>query len=220
MKALKLHKWQINFKHAVDIQNELAGYINKQDCIHNINTVCGVDVGFKQNTAYAAAVVLSFPKLKILERSFVISQVLMPYIPGLLSFREIPALIPALEKIKITPDLLMADGQGLAHPRRMGLASHLGLIFDLPAVGCAKSRLIGQASVPENRKGDYTLLYEGNEVVGAVLRTKENTKPLFISIGHKISLTTAIKVVLDCCTRYRLPEPTRRAHLATQEKYK
>jgi len=217
MKALRLHKWQITPKQAVKIQNELAKHIKMQDCVAKITTLCGVDVGFKQNMAYAAAVIFSFPGLKILEQSFIISEATMPYIPGLLSFREIPALIPALEKLTITPDLVIADGQGLAHPRRMGLASHLGLVFDIPAIGCAKSKLIGEASKPENLKGAFTLLYEGKEVVGAVLRTKENTKPLYISIGHKISLNTAIKVVLACCTRYRLPEATRQAHLATKK---
>jgi deoxyribonuclease V len=220
MKAHKLHEWLLSPKQAVKLQNELAQRIKVEDFDLKINTICGVDVGFKDNKAYAAAVVLSFPEMKILERAFHLSDVVMPYIPGLLSFREIPALIPVLEKLTIKPDLIMADGQGLAHPRRLGLASHLGLVFDIPSVGCAKTRLTGRAGEPENLKGAFALLYEGKEVIGAVVRTKANTKPLYISIGHKISLDTTVKVVLDCCTGYRLPEPTRRAHLETQKRYK
>jgi deoxyribonuclease V len=220
MKANKLHEWRISPGQAVKVQRELAKLVKVQDLDSKIDTVCGVDVGFKDNKAYAAAVVLRFPVMKILEQAFIISDTLMPYIPGLLSFREIPALIPVLEKLTIKPDVIIADGQGLAHPRRLGLASHLGLVFDLPSIGCAKSRLTGKACEPENRKGAFTLLHEGEEVIGAVVRTKENTKPLYISIGHKICLDTAVRVVLDCCAGYRLPEPTRKAHLETQKRYK
>jgi deoxyribonuclease V len=219
MKALRLHKWRLSPGQAIRIQNELAQKIITEDHFTAINTVCGVDAGFKDNMAYAAAVVLAFPGLSVIEKSFAVSKTLMPYIPGLLSFREIPALIPALEKLTIQPDLLMADGQGIAHPRRLGLASHLGLVFDLPVIGCAKTRLYGQAPEPENKRGTYTLLYGGSEVVGAKLRTKENTKPLFISTGHKISLHTAINIVLACQAGYRLPQPTRLAHLETQKRH-
>jgi deoxyribonuclease V len=216
MKALRLHPWRVTPKEAIRIQNELTGKIIKQDDFTAVKTVCGVDAGFKGDTAYAAAVILSFPGLSVLEKSTCTSKIMIPYIPGLLSFREIPALIPALEKLTIQPDVLMADGQGIAHPRRMGLASHLGLVFDLPSIGCAKTRLCGQAPEAEGTRGCYTLLYDGPEVVGAKLRTKENVKPLFISIGHKISLATAVKLVLECGKGYRLPHPTRLAHLETQ----
>ena len=168
--------------------------------------------------AYAQAVVLCFPELKLLEQSATSAKITMAYIPGLLSFREIPVLIPLLEKLTITPDILLVDGQGIAHPRGLGLASHLGLVFDLPTIGCAKSRLIGTYDMPAFQKGAYVPLYVDNEVKGAVVRSKESVKPLFISIGHKICLETALGIVLGCCTHYRLPEPIRLAHIGTREK--
>ncbi len=217
MKTLRLHSWRLTPTRAVRVQHIMAHKVITEDHFPVIRTVCGVDAGFKDNMAYAAAVVLDYPGLTIIEKSFAVSRTLMPYIPGLLSFREIPALIPALKKLQTMPDLLMADGQGIAHPRRLGLASHLGLVYDLPSIGCAKTRLWGLAPEPGNKKGEYTLLYDGDQVVGAKLRTRENTKPLFISIGHKISLQTAIKIVLACLAGYRLPQPTRLAHLETQK---
>jgi deoxyribonuclease V len=217
MKTPRGHGWRLSPKDAVRVQQKLAHKVITEDDFSEIRTVCGVDAGFKGTMAYAAAVVLSFPGLRIIETSHAVTKILMPYIPGLLSFREIPALIPALTKLTVKPDLLMADGQGLAHPRRLGLASHLGLVYDLPSIGCAKTRLCGQAPEPENKKGAYTLLFDGDETVGAKLRTRENTKPMFISIGHKISLQTAIRIVAACLAGYRLPQPTRLAHLETQK---
>ena len=135
-----------------------------------------------------------------------------PYIPGLLSFREAPACIAAVEKLKVEPDVFVIDGQGIAHPRRLGLATHLGLFFDKPTIGCAKSRLTGYFENPPLEKGAYSLLKDKDEVIGAVVRTRTNVKPVFISVGNKCRLDDAIKITLDCTTKYRLPEPTRLAH--------
>jgi deoxyribonuclease V len=218
MKARKLHKWKITPREAIKIQAGLAGRIISEDCCSRISTVGGVDVGFQGDRSYAAAVVLSYPELRLLEQATASAEVTMAYIPGLLSFREIPALIHLLPKLTATPDVILVDGQGIAHPRGLGLASHLGLIFDVPTIGCAKSRLIGSYTLPAPQKGAHTPLYIDGEIRGAVLRSRENVKPLFISVGHKICLETALSIVLACCLHYRLPEPTRLAHLGTREK--
>lgn len=156
---------------------------------------------------------MSFPELEVLEVSYSYGEIPMPYIPGLLSFRETPLILKAVEKVKLEPDLLMVDGQGIAHPRRFGIASHLGVIFDKPAIGVAKSRLVGVYEEPDTEKGAWSFLKDGDETVGAVVRTKTSVKPVFVSVGHKVSLEYAIETVLKCCTKYRLPEPTRRAHI-------
>jgi deoxyribonuclease V len=144
----------------------------------------------------------------------VTERVEFPYVPGLLTFREAPLILAAFEKLTVTPDLVMVDGQGIAHPRRIGLAAHLGLCLGIPAIGCAKSRLIGEYAEPENESGSYTELSDKGEVIGAVVRTKAGVKPVYVSIGHMIDLPSAIDRVLDCCRGYRLPEPTRLAHIA------
>ncbi len=142
------------------------------------------------------------------------SRAIYPYIPGFLSFREIPALIPVLEKIHVEPDILIVDGQGIAHPRRLGLASHLGLISNKPSIGCAKSKLIGMYREPGIRKGDWEYLKDGDEIIGAVLRTRTAVRPVFVSIGHGVTLESAVDLILQCCTRYRLTDPIRHAHRA------
>lgn len=160
---------------------------------------------------------LSFPELQVQERAIARRPTAFPYIPGLLSFREVPTVLAALERLKTLPDLLLCDGQGIAHPRRFGIACHIGWLTDLPAIGVGKSRLVGQhAEVPEH-KGDWTPLQHQGETIGAVLRTRATTKPLFISPGHRISLETAIEYVMRCTTKYRLPETTRHAHKLASE---
>lgn len=177
-----------------------------------VRRVAGVDVSIRGDTGHAAVVILSFPELRPLEAATAERPVTFPYIPGLLAFREGPVVIEAMGRLTRPPDLVIFDAQGLAHPRRMGLATHLGVVLDLPSIGCAKSRLCGEhAEVPPER-GAWVPLYDGEEVIGAVVRTRSNVQPVYVSVGHRIDLEGAVRWVLRCCTRYRLPEPTRWAH--------
>jgi deoxyribonuclease V len=159
-------------------------------------------------------VVLEYPELGLVETKVVSGKLDFPYIPGLLSFREAPLTLVACERLSVTPDLILVDGQGIAHPRRLGFASHLGLFLDMPTIGCAKSRLCGSHEEPGNEPGNYTEVVDEGETIGVALRTKAGVKPVYVSIGHKVDLQTAIYWVLECCCGYRLPEPTRLAHLA------
>ena len=158
--------------------------------------------------------VLSYPEFRIAETEVVQGELELPYIPGLLSFRESPLILDACERLTTTPDLILVDGQGIAHPRRVGLASHLGLFLNTPTIGCAKSLLCGTHAVPGDEPGSYTEVVDHDETIGVALRTKPGVKPVYISVGHKINLQDAIHWVLECCHGYRLPEPTRLAHLA------
>lgn len=177
-----------------------------------MGTVAGIDVGMKGGMAKAAVVVLEYPSLAPLEQALVTLPVEMPYIPGLLAFREGPTILQALENLEREPDLFILDGQGVAHPRRMGIATHIGIIIDKPTIGCAKSRLTGTHSNPKPEAGSYTYLYDRGEIIGAVLRTRTNVSPVYVSIGHKVDLETAIHYVLGCCRSFRLPETSRLAH--------
>ena len=214
MKIASLHPWKVAPAEAMEIQQQLRERISRESTLTTVHTIAGVDVGFKGNIAKAAVVVLNYPELAPLDQSVAELEVEFPYIPGLLAFREAPPILAAFEKLQTEPDLIIFDGQGLAHPRRMGIASHVGVILDLPSIGCAKSRLYGIHEEPGPEKGSYTYLYDGDEVIGAVVRTRTDVKPLYVSIGHKIDLETAIQYVLNCCRGYRLPEPTRYAHRA------
>lgn len=208
------HSWDVPPSEAITLQKELRKQLVIEDRLGPVQRVAGIDVGFEEGgaTTRAAVVVLSYPSLQPVEKAIARSPTRFPYVPGLLSFREIPAILDALEKICNPPDLLLCDGQGIAHPRRMGIAAHLGLMMDIPAIGVGKSRLFGtHGTVPEER-GAWTPLRDGNEVIGAVLRTRAGVKPLYISPGYRIGLETAIGYVMGCCTRYRLPETTRYAH--------
>ncbi|UCC16177.1 MAG: deoxyribonuclease V, partial [Dehalococcoidales bacterium] len=162
----------------------------------------------------ASVVLLNYPDLEIIDIQKASGPLEFPYVPGLLSFRELPLTLAACEKLSITPDLVIVDGQGIAHPRRFGLASHLGVLTDIPTIGCAKSRLCGSHTEPHNKPGDFSHVVDKDEIIGAALRTKQGVKPVYVSVGHKISLNTAIKWVINCCRGYRLPQPTRLAHLA------
>jgi deoxyribonuclease V len=179
-----------------------------------INTVAAADVGFpNKHTVLAAVVVLSFPDLEVIERSISTQDVTFPYVPGYLSFREVPGLLSALESIRQTPDVLLCDAQGIAHQRRMGLAAHVGLLVDTPVLGCAKSVLFGTFSPPGERRGSYSYMFDKDgEVIGAAVRTRDRVKPVYVSIGNRIDLETAIDVVMRCSTRYRIPRPLRLAH--------
>jgi len=214
----ELHPWDLNIPAALEIQKKLSQLVQKEGSIQEVKLVSGFDVSVNRaNEARAAAVTLSYPDLKLVERVTVKGNAEFPYIPGLLSFREVPLVLAACRKLKLKPDLIMVDGQGIAHPRRFGLACHLGVLLDLPSIGCAKSPLIGSyAEVGEN-PGSYSEIHiEDGEVIGAAVRTRMKSKPLIVSIGHRISLSQAIEWVLKCCIGYRLPEPTRLAHLASR----
>jgi deoxyribonuclease V len=205
--------WPTNTQEARAIQEKLRERVVLHDDFGPIERVAGVDVGFKDNgkITRAAVVVLAFPTLEPLEQVIAEQPTRFPYVPGLLSFRELPAVLEALGKLKQAPDLLICDGQGIAHPRRLGIAAHLGVVTDIPSIGVAKSRLIGTHGPVPEEKGGWTPLMDKDEVIGAVLRTRKNVKPVFVSPGHRIGLESAIRLVLACTPRYRLPETTRLA---------
>jgi deoxyribonuclease V len=218
MKARMLHEWPTGdgrTAKARDLQERLASRVIRKGGSITPGLVAGVDISVRPDgTARAAVVVLTFPGMTPVETRTVEGNPGFPYVPGLLSFREAPLVLAACERLACTPDLIMVDGQGIAHPRRLGIASHLGLLLDVPTIGCAKSRLIGIHETPGQEAGSCADLVDGGELIGAVLRTKTGVKPVYVSIGHKIDLETAIARVLECCRGYRLPHPTRLAHLA------
>ena len=223
MKRIKIkqHSWDVSPKEAIKIQMEYANKVIVKDKLGKVRFVAGVDVGFEKNNTItcAAIAVLHFPKLTLHEYAVARRPTSFPYIPGLLSFREIPAVLDALIKLRQPPALLLCDGQGIAHPRRLGIASHLGVLTGIPSIGVAKNRLTGIHKALPEEKGQWVPLTDKNEVIGAVLRSRTNVKPLYISIGHKVTLETSINYVLKCITKYRLPETTRWAHkLASNQK--
>jgi deoxyribonuclease V len=208
------HPWNLSPAQARELQLALRSQVIEIDRFEPPRWVAGVDVGFEARGAVtrAAVAVLSFPELHQVDQAIARQPTRFPYIPGLLSFREIPAILEALDRLHQAPDLLLCDGQGLAHPRRFGLACHLGLLCDLPSIGVAKSRLIGRHGEPPDLQGAWVPLLDREDVIGAVVRTRQGVKPLYISIGHRISLDSAIHYTLACTTRYKLPETTRAAH--------
>ena len=205
------HTWDISPKAAVQLQKELAARVTRKWSDPEVATVAGVDTSYRKGRARAAVVVLTYPELELVERVAVDRKVEFPYVPGLLSFREGPAVMDALNTLKRNPDLLVFDGQGIAHPRRFGIASHVGVLVGIPSIGCAKSRLVGEYEEPGENRGSYTLLTHKGDTIGAVVRTRSKVKPLFVSPGHLIDLKESIRFVLGCCPRYRLPETTRLA---------
>ncbi len=216
MKIKRLHPWNVTPYEAAAIQKKLADLVSTTDNFTKIEQIAGVDVGYKNNRARAAVVVFSFPEMNILDYEVSEGEIGFPYVPGLLSFREIPHLLQVLEKLKIQPHLVIVDGQGIAHPLRFGVASHLGILTGIPTIGCAKSRLIGTHQEPGEEKGSFTYLYDSDEIIGAVMRTRAKVSPVYLSCGHKISLETAVEYVFKCTGKYRLPEPIRSAHRMTQ----
>lgn len=219
MEIKRRHPWPTSTSEATAIQQQLVPEVITTDQLESVQYVAGVDVGFFDDgaTSRAAVAVLSFPSLELSEQAIAQRPTQFPYVPGFLSFREVPPVLEALEKLNTTPDLILCDGQGLAHPRRFGLACHLGVLTDIPTIGVAKSRLIGTHAELPVEKGSWQPLMHEQEIIGAVLRTRRAVKPLYVSIGHRVSLPTAIDYVLRCTPKYRLPETTRIAdRLASQ----
>ncbi|MDP8962706.1 MAG: deoxyribonuclease V [Cyanobacteriota bacterium] len=213
MKIKRQHHWPTTVEEAIAIQNQLQPEVITEDQLPEVRYVAGVDMGFEEDYAIsrAAVVVLSFPDLQLVEQAIARRPTTFPYIPGFLSFREVPAIMDALENVSTTPDLILCDGQGIAHPRRFGLACHLGVLIDIPTIGVAKSLLIGKHDELPPEKGSWQPLRYKGETVGVVLRSRTGVKPLYVSSGHRISLPTAINYVLRCTPKYRLPETTRLA---------
>ena len=207
------HPWPETAAEAIALQKTLAPRIEIANRFDKVETIAGIDVAFPYGgkVTRAAVQVLSFPALDTIETSVIEEPTRFPYIPGLLSFRETPSVLTALTALKAPPDLLMVDGQGLAHPRRFGIACHVGLLADIPAIGVAKSRLTGVHEEPGTKKGSCAQLLDGDDEIGTVLRTRQRVKAVYVSVGHRVALETAVEITLACATRYRLPEPTRLA---------
>ena len=216
VKVERLHSWQVSPAQALDLQRRLAAQVFRSGEVTLPRFIAGVDISAPKASGVAtgAVVVLNYPELRLVETKVVQGKLDFPYIPGLLSFRESPLTLAAFEALSINPDLILVDGQGIAHPRRFGLASHLGLFLNRPTIGCAKSLLCGSHEVPGEKPGSYAEVVDRGETIGAALRTRLGVKPIYVSIGHKIDLQTAVDWVLECCRGYRLPEPSRLAHLA------
>ena len=214
MNTVAPHPWAVSTAEAREIQLDLRDRVSFEPDFGEVRSVAGVDVGMRGDVAKAAVVVLAYPSLTPVAQSLAEVVASMPYVPGLLSFREAPAILAACEKLDVEPDLFVFDGQGVAHPRRVGIASHLGVILEKPSIGCAKSRLCGTHHEPAREAGSYVYLYDGEDVIGAVLRTRDNVSPVYVSVGHRTDLETALQHVLGCCKGYRLPETTRYAHRA------
>jgi deoxyribonuclease V len=215
MQIEKLHEWKLSPKEGRTLQEKLAGRVKRKPLPKSIDRVAGADVAFsrRHERFFATVIVLTFPGLEIVEQASAWLRPNFPYVPGLLSFREGPALVKAFAKIISDPDVVIFDGQGIAHPRRLGLAAHMGLFLGVPTVGCAKSRLIGEHKQPGKKKGQTARLMDKAEKIGEVLRTRDGVKPVYISPGHLADFKTSTRLVLRCCTKYRLPEPTRLADI-------
>ncbi len=214
MNVRTLHAWPANYREAVQIQEVLRRRLRLTPLKRPVRLVAGADVSYSKGSPdlFAAVVILSLPNLEVVETRTTKAKAGFPYLPGLLSFRELPPLLDAFKRLRTVPDAVICDGQGIAHPRRFGLASHLGLLLDLPTVGCAKSLLVGNYREPAGRRWSRRDLIHEGEVIGQVLRTREAVKPVFVSPGHKIDLEGSVTLVRQCIGRFRLPETTRHAH--------
>jgi deoxyribonuclease V len=208
-----LHPWNVTPAEARAIQLALRSQVELRDRLPPLRLVAGADVALdlRYRQAIAGVVVYRFPELVEVERVWTRRRLSFPYVPGLLSFRESPALLAAFERLRHTPDLIFLDAQGYAHPRRFGLACHVGLLLDRPTVGCAKSRLIGTHAEPGPRRGDWAPLRDAGEVIGAVVRTRDTVKPIYVSQGHRVSLVRAVELTLGVADAFRIPRPTRDA---------
>ena len=210
------HSWNLSVKQARELQKKLAQKIQIRTMPRQIKTVAGCDVAYNKESEQliAGMVILRFPDLTIIDEITVSEPITFPYIPGYLSFREAPAILNLIKSYHRSIDLFLFDGHGIAHPRGLGIAAHIGVLINKPSIGCAKKRLIGTFEVPGEQKGSQTELYYEGRVVGRVVRTKDRVKPIFISIGHAVNLGESVDFVLNCCLKYRLPEPTRLADVA------
>ena len=212
-----MHDWPTTLEEAQAIQQRLRAQVISHDDFGEVRTIAGVDAGYEgdpqagQAIARAAVVVLAYPSLEPLDYAVARRPAPIPYIPGFLSFREAPAVLAALDELRVRPDLLICDGQGIAHPRRLGIASHIGVLTDLPSIGCAKSLLVGHHPPVPDERGAYVPLTHRGEQIGVVLRTRVGVKPVYVSVGHRVGLPAAISFVMSCVTKYRLPETTRAA---------
>jgi deoxyribonuclease V len=215
MSIRSMHSWDLTPAEAVALQNRLRGQVRLEPPDREIRTIAGADLSFNKfsETVYAGIVILSLPELQVIEEAGVRSTAKFPYVPGLLSFREMPSVLEVWDKLKNKPDVLMLDGQGIAHPRRFGIACHAGLLLDLPTIGCAKTILVGKHGELGVEAGSQVPLLDRGELVGVALRTKTKVAPVFVSAGHLIDLSSAVRLVLRSTTKYRQPEPTRQAHL-------
>lgn len=216
MKYRELHRWDLTPKEAIRVQyrvREIA--ITKKLPLKHVHLIAGVDVSVKEGRSKAAIVVMTYPDLEVKQAVTSVIKTTFPYVPGLLTFREGPVILKCVKKLKIEPDLFIFDGQGMAHPRKVGLATHMGVILDKPSIGSAKSHLYGTYSAPKKKKGDYSIIRDGEgNPIGAVLRTRENVKPVFVSPGHLVDISSSVKIILACSPKYKIPEPIRAAHLA------
>lgn len=215
MRCKDLHLWNLSYEEAIRVQHDLSSKVILEPFKTEVNLVAGADVSYSKGSdiLFAGVIVMKVPEMKIVEESTAVGEVDFPYIPGFLSFRESPILIKAFEKIQNVPDAVIFDGQGIAHPRHLGIASHLGLIIDLPSIGCAKNILVGKYEDVGNESGDYSPIIFRGSIVGVALRTKRNVLPVFVSPGHKIDVPSALALVMKTCRGYRLPEPVRQAHI-------
>jgi deoxyribonuclease V len=219
MKINQLHSWNVTTNEAKVIQLELKKKIQLRKLNSPIKLVAGADVSYskKAEMCFAAITVFKFPEMEIVEQKQSVGSINFPYVPGYLTFREAPILLDAFEKLENELDLVLFDGQGIAHPRQMGLAAHLGLVLDLPSIGCAKSLLVGNFDEPEAIQGSWSELIYQDRIIGAVVRTRDHVKPLFVSPGFKITIDEAIEWVLRACTKYRIPDPIRSSHIAVNQ---
>ncbi|UHA75072.1 deoxyribonuclease V [Paenibacillus sp. 481] len=213
MEPIIEHPWNLSETDAIKLQQQLATKVSKIDQLNHVRYVAGVDVAYSEHSdrLIAAVAVLDASTLELVEAVIAEDVVQFPYIPGLFSFRELPPIVKALKGLATAPDLIVCDGQGLAHPRRFGLASHLGVLFDVPTIGCGKTKLLGDAQEPDAARGSVAPMLDQDEVIGHVLRTQHNIKPIYVSIGHRISVRTACDWILQLTPHYRLPETTRQA---------
>jgi deoxyribonuclease V len=209
--AAALSRFEVTPAEARHLQSQIPPLVIRKNRFETIGSVAGADIALDGSTGYAGVIVYSFPDLKETERAWSAGELKFPYVPGLLSFRELPLLLEAFAKLRSKPDLVLADGHGWAHPRRAGLACHLGLLLDTPTIGCAKSVLVGSYRMPARQRGSVSALLDDGERIGTVLRTRDGVRPVFVSCGHRVSLATAVRLTLQCCDGFRIPKPQRQA---------
>jgi len=219
MKFWNLHPWRVSIQEAISIQKNLRKRIILSNKLPKIQRLAGVDVAFSDDETVCAVCVFTYPELNLIETIKARKKTPFPYVPGLLTFREGPVILEAFRRLKNKPDLVLFDGQGICHPRQMGIATHLGIILDIPSIGCAKSHLYGVYKMPKEDKGSYSFINDKNtnEVLGVVLRTRSRVKPIFVSCGYKVLLMPAIKLILKFCPKYRIPQPLRYAHQIAED---